>query len=385
MSMITFTDPGNIPVLVADSLISGPDNESALTLPDHPHGISSVFPPQSGFVPTCLARKTSLINLNLAIAMVGSVIHMRAFRQDVQEHFRRHHNCSANDVELFLQQYKRDSHGKNVLDNIAALILNSHRVDHKRHIYRLLTSATEMPDLLELDSKTLGHILATGCGAEGLKAAINAIDSYSFSGSGSINEWSVSHEAIARNLSLIARLHKIDELTGQMLLNYWGGGYEVIYRQIGGGLTYLNEYTLLFWTLDLDDRKAEYRPEGFIKYERRDDFSILISYRQGMFNFKGMVDVDVGLPRRPILIENPDREYLNSHIHMNVVCTFSGNRMTGMYHFCHRYKRGESNLSMVFIRDDNRAEVAISSDWARDTSQFIRDSEERKRYTCKNA
>ena len=198
MSMITFTDPGNIPVLVADSLISGPDNESALTTPDHPHGIASVFPRQSGFVPTYLARKTSLINSNLAIAMVGSVVHMRAFRKDVQVHFGTHHYCSADDVELFLQQYKRDSHGKNVLDNIDALMLTSRRIDEKRHIYHLLTSATNMPDLVELDSKNLGHILATGCGAEALKAAINAIDSYSFSGSGSQNEWSASHEAIAK-------------------------------------------------------------------------------------------------------------------------------------------------------------------------------------------
>ena len=383
MSMVTFTDPHNIPVLVADSLISGPDNESALTTPDHPHGISSVFPRQSGFVPTYLARKTSLINSNLAIAMVGSVIHMRAFRKDVQEHFRSHHNCSANDVELFLQQYKRDSHGKNVLDNIDALILTSHRIDEKRHIYHLLTSATNMPDLLELDSKNLGHILAIGCGAEGLKTAVNAIDSYSFSGSGSMNEWSVSHEAIARNLSLIAQLHKIDELTGQMLLTYWGGGYEVIYRQIGGDLCYLDEYTILFWTLNLDDSDADYQPEGFIKYERREDFSILISYRQGVFNLKAMFDV--GIPRRSISIEKPDREYLNSDIHMNVVCTLSGNRMTGMYHFCHRYKRGESNPTMIFLRDDSRTEVSIPVKWARDMSQFIRDSEKRRRHKRKNA
>ena len=198
-----------------------------------------------------------------------------------------------------------------------------------------------------------------------------------------MNEWSVSHEAIARNLSLIAQLHKIDELTGQMLLTYWGGGYEVIYRQIGGDLCYLDEYTILFWTLNLDDSDADYQPEGFIKYERREDFSILISYRQGVFNLKAMFDV--GIPRRSISIEKPDREYLNSDIHMNVVCTLSGNRMTGMYHFCHRYKHGESNPSMIFLRDDSRTEVSIPVKWARDMSQFIRDSEKRRRHKRKNA
>ena len=87
MTMVTFTDPHRIPVLVADSLISGPDDQSALATPDHPHGISEVFPPRSGFVPTHLARKTALINSNLAIAMSGGVVHMRAFREDVQGAF----------------------------------------------------------------------------------------------------------------------------------------------------------------------------------------------------------------------------------------------------------------------------------------------------------
>ena len=281
MTMVTFMDPNHIPVLVADSLISGPDDESALTTPDHPHGISTVFPSQSGFVPTYLARKISLINSNLAIAMSGGVVHMRAFREDVQEYFRNRHDCTPTDVELFLQQYKGDSHGKIVLDHVDALLLSTHRINEKQHIYHLFTSGTDMPNLVEVDSKNLGKVLATGCGTEGLRTAIRAIDAYAFGGSGATEEWSLSYEAISRSLALIAQLHKMDELTSQMLLTYWGGGYEVIYRQVGNGLTYLKSYTILFWTLDLEDNNADYQPEGFVKYERRDDFSILISYRQG--------------------------------------------------------------------------------------------------------
>ena len=309
-------------------------------------------------------------------------MHMRAFREDVQEYFRNRHDCTPTDVELFLQQYKGDSHGKIVLDHVDALLLSTRRINEKQHIYHLLTSATDMPNLVEVDSKNLGKVLATGCGAEGLRTAILAIDAYAFGGSGATEEWSLSYEAISRHLALIAQLHKIDELTSQMLLTYWGGGYEVIYRQVGNGLTYLKSYTILFWTLDLEDNNADYRPEGFIKYERRDDFSILISYRQGVFNLKGMMDV--GTPRRPISIERPDREYLNSDIHMNVVCTLSGNTMTGMYHFCHRYRPGESNPSMIFLREDNRTEVLIPVKWGREMSQFIRDSERHRTRNLKS-
>ena len=377
MTMVTFTDPNNVPVLIADSLISGPDDESALTTPDHPHGISSVFPSQSGYVPICLARKTSLINPNLAIAMSGTVAHMRAFREDVQDYFENRRHCSPADVELFLQQYKGDSHGKIVLEHMDALLLSTHRINEKQHLYHLLTSSTDVPNLVEVDSKNLGKVLATGCGGEGLRTAVRAIDAYAFSGNGPPEDWNLSYEAVSRNLALIARLHKMDELTGQMLLTYWGGGYEVIYRQVGNGLTYLQDYTILFWTLDMEDNDAEYQPEGFVKYERRDDFSILISYRQGVFNVNGMMDV--GMPRRPISIEKPHREYLNSDIQMNVVCLRSGNRMTGMYYFGYQYRPGEWNPATILLSEDNRVEVGVPVDWGHEMSRFIRDSEQRKK------
>ena len=169
-----------------------------------------------------------------------------------------------------------------------------------------------------MESKNLGSVVATGCGADGLQTAVRRIDAYEFSGSGSQEEWSVSHEAVSRNLTLIAQLHKVDELTSQMLLTYWGGGYEVIYRKVGDGLTYLDDYTIFFWTLDLDDDNAGYQPEGILKYERRDDYSILLTYRQGVFDLKGMIDV--GLPRAQISIEKLDREYLKlRHTHEHSV------------------------------------------------------------------
>ena len=128
MSMASFTEPNQIPVLVADSLISGPDDTSALATPDHPHGICDVFPPGSGFVPTRLSRKTCIVNSSLAMAMVGSVVHMRAFRDDALAHFCNQPECSGADVELFLQQYEANLDGRIVLDNIDVLLLSSRPV-----------------------------------------------------------------------------------------------------------------------------------------------------------------------------------------------------------------------------------------------------------------
>ena len=377
MSMASFTEPNRIPVLVADSLISAPDNASALATPDHPHGISNVFPPGSGFVPTRLARKTCIVNSGLAMAMVGSVVHMRAFREDALAHFRNQPECSGADVELFLQQYEADPDGRIVLENIDVLLLSSRPVREGKHLYRLLTAGPNRRGGVEVESRNLGHVLATGSGADGLKAAVGAVDTYAFSGMGPKEEWNYSHDAITRNLTLIARMHKVDELTAQMLLKYWGGGYEVIYREAGNGLVYLKDYTILFWALDLEDRDSEIHPEGFIKYERREDFSVLTFDRQGVFAMKPIFDV--GDPRVSVTIERPDREYLNSDMHMNVVRTIRGRRTTGMHPFCYRYRRGESNPSQIILRDDGRVKIGLSAEMERDLRSLIRDRERRPR------
>ena len=267
MSMASFTDPNRIPVLVADALISGPDDASSLATPDHPHGISNVFPPGSGFVPTRLARKTCIVNPGLAMAMVGSVVHMRAFREDALAHFRNQPECTGADVELFLRQYEADPDGSTVLESIDVFLLSSRPVGEGRHLYRLLTAGPNRRGGVEVKSKNLGDVLAMGSGAVGMKSAVDAVDTYAFGGVGPKEDWNNSHEAIARNLTLIARMHKVDELTGQMLLEYWGGGFEVIYRDTGNGLVYLKDYTILF--LDPGPRRQELRdPPGGIHQVR---------------------------------------------------------------------------------------------------------------------
>ena len=74
-----------------------------------------------------------------------------------------------------------------------------------------------------------------------------------------------------------------------------------------------------------------------------------------------------------------------SDVQINVVCTLSKHRMTGMYHFCHRYKPGESNPPMIFLREDNKAEVLMPVKSGHEMSQFIRDSERRRTRNLKTA
>ncbi len=383
MSMTSFTDPNRIPVLVADSLISGPDDASALATPDHPHGISNVFPPGSGFVPTSLARKTCIVNPGLAMAMVGSVVHMRAFREDALAHFRNQPECTGADVELFLRQYEADPDGSTVLESIDVFLLSSRPVGEGRHLYRLLTAGPNRRGGVEVKSKNLGDVLAMGSGAVGMKSAVDAVDTYAFGGVGPKEDWNNSHEAIARNLTLIARMHKVDELTGQMLIEYWGGGFEVIYRDTGNGLVYLKNYTILFSTLDLEDRNSEIHPEGFIKYERRENFSVLTSHRQGVFAIKAISDV--GVLRGSVTIERPDREHFNSDMQMNVVCTVRGRRITNLYPLCYRYKRGESNPSKIILGDDGRVKIGLSAELEPELRSFIRDKERRAKKSSRRS
>ncbi len=138
--MVSFTEPKGIPVLVADSLISGTDNASTLATPDHPHGMFHVFPPGSGFVPKRPARQTCIVNSGLAIAVVGSVVPMRAFREDALAQFRNQPDCTGASVELFLQQCEADPNGRVVLENIDVLLLSSRPVGKGWHLHRLLSA-----------------------------------------------------------------------------------------------------------------------------------------------------------------------------------------------------------------------------------------------------
>ena len=87
---------------------------------------------------------------------------------------------------------------------------------------------------------------------------------------------------------------------------------------------------------------------------------------------------DVGVPRGRVTIEKPHREYLNSDMQMNVVCTVRGRRMTNMYPLCFRYRRGESNPSQIIL-DDGRVEVGLSAELEPELRSFIRDNERRAR------
>ena len=186
------------------------------------------------------------------MAMVGSVVHLRAFRKEALAHFWVQPECSGANAESFLQQCEADPDGRHVLEDIDVLLLNNRPVGEKRHLRWLLAAEPNRRGGVEVDSENLGHVLATGSGAVGMIAAVDAVDTNTFGGIGPKKDWNCSHDATARTLMLIARMHKVDELTAQMLLEYWGWGYEVIHREASNGLVFLKDYTILFWALDPD-------------------------------------------------------------------------------------------------------------------------------------
>ncbi len=188
-----------------------------------------------------------------------------------------------------------------------------------------------------------------------------------------MEDWSNEYEALMRNLVLVSQLYKMDEIPAKSLLNYWGGGYEIIYRNENGDLEYLKDYTIVFWVMDLEKEAAEIEPEGFLKYENRGEFSIIFSYRQGKFNTT--VLRDVGHPRRPIVLKRPDKEYFNSHIHMNILCTIRRHMLIRMHYFCSKYKKGESISSVIWFNEGGTASILIPEKFSVEYSKFIRDVE----------
>ena len=89
-------------------------------------------------------------------------------------------NAPERTSQLFLQQYEADPDGKIVLDNVDVLLLNSRPVGEGRHLHRLLTAGPNRRGGVEVESRNLGHVLATGSGADGMEAAVGAVDTYAF-------------------------------------------------------------------------------------------------------------------------------------------------------------------------------------------------------------
>ena len=167
------------------------------------------------------------------------------------------------------------------------------------------------------------------------------------------------YATLARHLGLIAQLHQIDSLTGRSLLEYWGGGYEIIYKDKDGKYRYLDDYTMVFWAADLDNPRADLQPLGLVRHERQSDLSLLYVYENERFDV--FICQDITEDETKELELKWSEISFNSGIFVNNVLAHRDGRVVNLLNWIDRHEDGYTGSISTEIREDRRLEIRIRS------------------------
>ncbi|WP_153040882.1 hypothetical protein [Pseudovibrio sp. Ad13] len=340
-------------MLVSDMLISGleTENSSDLKLPDHISGVDKTFPKGSGFVPLRLKRKLFIINDNLAVGLSGSFLHMRSFLDDLRERNRVHRLVTSEDMHQFIDEYVRSPHGAITLKEITALALLQER--HGCNYFVLGDKARE--SCSTTDTKGFGNVLSIGSGQQSVLDEVARIDKYNFI-QPNTHGMKVDrfHAALAKVLALLSQLNKLDSLTSKYLLEYWGGGYEVIYYN-GKKFQFLDDYSSVNWLFDISQNKPQFVPLSLIKYKREENYSVFFCNQNGEFHIFAGSDISESCKRT--LSFDVRNVSFNSPIMNNLILVTDGCKIQNIYNFYGM--RSVDQPGIVFTEVDDKANLTI--------------------------
>ena len=371
MTVVFHANCNAVPTLVADVLVSGPEPKTLkeLVLPDHVDGITNIFPEGSGFVPRGMKRKLFLINRKMAIGISGTVIYMAQFVEDLQARFARKDEFTFSEIYSYLNDYEKD-----VIKNICAIIL--FRIGRTSQF--VVVGDRSGDALMEREFSEFGRVLAVGSGNATVVSEIERMERYETHTFGHRIRDRV-YLSLVQQLGLISQMHKIDNLSGRSLLEYWGGAFEIIYLNEQGYFQFLDNHTIVHWHMDLDDPDGSFRPLGVVKQEYRDELLIIHLYDKGQFKTFGVRDV-TGNPRVPneIAMSLNDLDF-NSGIISNTVLISKGNKVKTIYNFCDKHTDGYPGIVFLEIDDEHRLRVYINSERQKELLESIVESEEKIR------
>lgn len=372
MTVIFHANCNGVPILAGDLLVSGPESDELqeLMLPNHVSGITNVFPKGSGFVPSGMKRKLFVVNRRLAVGVSGGVIHMARFIRDLQGRFMEQEDFTFAAIESHFSDYDQE-----IIDNVVAIVL--FRADGVHQV--AVVGGHNDDGLIEREFPQFGKVLAVGSGNATLVSEIERMDQRF--GALSIGDW--SHDRIylslVKQLSLISQLHKIDNLTGRSLLEYWGGAFEIIYLNEQGHYQFLENQTIVHWHLDLDDPGSDFSPLGVVKQEYRDGLLVIHVYEEGRFRTFGVRDV-TGKPKTHdnMTVSIEDLDY-NSEIICNAVLITKGGVVKTIYSVVDKHTSERQGLVFLELDDDHRLRIYMASEQQREIHKAILENEERVR------
>jgi hypothetical protein len=233
MSLISYIETHGFISLISDLMISGPEeNNHHTNFPNNIDRVKHFFPDGSGYIPKSMKQKTYIVRPNLCIGLAGSVIHSKVFLKDFILEFSYHEAIEAENIANYIGRYDSD-----IIRGISfIIILMSNGKSH-----HFISGFYEMSS-----GKIITKAISVGSGAKKFGEFIQKYNQlYNFENSGDFN---IKDFAISTNFILMNEILLIDNLTGESILEYWGGGFEYIFYDYSKKeFVKLENFTTIHW------------------------------------------------------------------------------------------------------------------------------------------
>jgi len=257
MTMTVAFFPESYPILMGDVLLSGLEFPGKQIHIPTIGNINCVFPEGSGFTIVGLCQKLCILNDRLAVGWSGT----RVAAQAVIKHLKKAsavRNFTLDDVINFWE-YEVDQWGKENV-SIIGLIKNGDLINAFGFNYQ------------KFQSERFGHVILSGSGSHAMADAIARLGP-SPEYPSTINTF---ERAVATALSISTEMLGQELISPQGLLNYFGGGIELI-SLVKGRFSKIADITYLFWYVNEGDRHniSFSLPETALKFTYHEDIMLV--------------------------------------------------------------------------------------------------------------
>ncbi len=257
MTMTIAFFPESYPILIGDVLLSGMETPGKQIHIPTIGDINEVFPEGSGFTIVGLCQKLCILNDRLAVAWSGAryaaqIVIKKLVKASTGRDF------TLDDVMRFWENEVDQEYKKEI--SLIGLIKNGDLINSFGFNYQ------------RLQSERFGHVMLSGSGSHAMADSLARL--------GPSPEYplnlNILERAISTALSISTDMLGQELISPQGLLNYFGGGIEIV-SLVRGKFTKIGDITYLFWYVSEDDeQKISFSlPETALKFTYYEDILLV--------------------------------------------------------------------------------------------------------------
>jgi hypothetical protein len=230
MTVILGFKINDLPVLVGDIVISGPEELEEVTVIPTVGNSHAVFPEGSGWTITNLKQKVNIVSSNLMIAWAGDY----SIAKYVISELKRRSESQQLTEELIHSFFTKEV-PENLGSQPNVAFIGCIANDAGDFSFFDYAYGSEIKRIIH---PTYGEVMICGCGAEDVQEILEAISRQS-----TREDLSDFHKVIIETLTLCGYLFARDE---QSLLSLFGGGYEIATFS-EKKFTKIGDYSYFYW------------------------------------------------------------------------------------------------------------------------------------------